>query len=197
MKRNKFRYLYLFAIFVSICNLNYAQTVNNHFDTPKKVEKGDLVYRGLSMGSWVNYHTGVYLYYVGENSFDDRDHSVGEQLPPVGVNTLWSFKEAGKYIGERRYFNKVEKRFLTLSERIAIENTIINNPIVSNVPYVSAPFLDKIIEWNDNNPKDGEWQMDSEDIIGLRCDGFVELVYALNGIKIQGDIINNTNLYNL
>jgi hypothetical protein len=157
-------------------------------DSPNDLEKGDVVFNYLPV--WFNYHSGIYLDYEGGDTDDQHNHQTAEQTRAGYVaRTFYEFTHnLWGYVGGR-----------TESQDIAVRTGIVDtarNNVDIRRPYVED-WRRQVIEWRDGlsgNPVDGILQVG--EILRLRCDGWVELVYALNGIHIQNDIIHNTDWYN-
>ncbi|MBI4649830.1 hypothetical protein HY745_00730, partial [Candidatus Desantisbacteria bacterium] len=185
---SKGKYLTILLVFLFVISISiYGETSNN-------MEKGDLVYRQLDLGllGWVDYHTAIYMGYRSGNPKDDKNQLITEQMDKGTVTkgiqidtTLYSLKQIDDYIGAT-----TSKNGLTTNQRNGIINLARNDTSFSK-PYVED-YKKYIVQWNDRN---NDSTLQKEEIRNLRCDGLTEVIYALNGIQIQGDIIKNTVWY--
>ncbi|MFC1567066.1 carboxypeptidase regulatory-like domain-containing protein [bacterium] len=94
----------------------------------------------------------------------------------IKFTTLKEFKETSLYWGGGTKNLTYEQRKKIVEEALKLKSL--------NIKYVSAPYIHKIIKSTDTN-NNGELIVD--EIQQLRCDGFVEVVYALAGQTIQED----------
>jgi|GEM_PF-4305838 len=166
--------------------------------SPINMEKGDVIAQDLPWpGGLFDYHVAIILTFSGGNADDKSNYTVAEQLTS-GYNqrTLRAFIDAN---GEAAYHGGATL-YLNVGKRTEIVDMTRNNTEIRK-PYVSNALI-WMIEWTDGwdgNPVDGILQLG--EIKGIRCDGWTELVYVLNGITIQqsesgGNILTDTDWYN-
>ena len=164
---------------------------------PNGIEKGDTIYRNLTLTS-LEYHAGIYRYFmegVERDALNENDHEIREQTPSgTRTNTLYNFKHEAPF----RY---ARTKNLTVQQRNKIIEKAYSPDLVK--PYIESSILPWIsfwyatIEWDkDIDDKDNDDEVDPDEVQSIRCDGWVELVYAFAGVQIQGDIISHPEDYN-
>jgi len=158
--------------------------------TPANMEKGDVVYCNLPLA--ISYHAGIFLDYEGSSADNLNNYHVAEQTQSgyQKTRTLYGFMhDFWGYVGAKT-------KNPSVSTRTGIVEMAKNDGSV-RFPYVQNLLTSMI----DLQGGDTDTISNLSNIAGIRCDGWVELIYALNGVTIQQtgsgkNILTNTSWYN-
>jgi len=188
---------------------------------PANMESGDIVYRRLAavdflpnnpLGALVvdslqAYHAGVYLGFAYPESAVTGDthkglsyalpnHTVAEAnteeagthiSPGLFRINYQQFRDAGAWVGAKRWPD------ITAAQRKAVvAGTTDMGWGEAQTQFVGIPnILTTAIVRKDRN-----LPATPDNINAIRCDTYVDMVYALAGLPIRGDIINFSDTYN-
>ncbi|MFA5141210.1 MAG: hypothetical protein WC728_18470 [Elusimicrobiota bacterium] len=164
-------------------------------------ERGDVVFRNLGsdqLSDWwkqfISEHSGIYIQHTGfgtPNTF--TNHEVFEMAGTSGVRVLslqQFIDDAGDILPP--YLGAHTKKFADVpsATRDSINELSRLNMDLAYVTPTGEGAAAQIIAYSGTPP------LSKDEIDGLRSDGFVEYIYRLAGVQIQGDIIGDPDYYN-
>ena len=160
-------------------------------------ERGDVVFRNLGgfLAQFLGEHSAVYTEYTGfgkPNEFPN--HAVIEMSGPSGVHVISLQRfidDAGSVLPPYNGAHTQKFADVPLGVRDSLVELARLNMDLAYVTPTGEGAIGQIIAYSGSPP------LSKAQIDGIRSDGWVEYIYRLAGIQIQGDIIGNPDYYNL